>query len=232
MIVGNGCTNWTYDTIPATVPELYWRSLVSQELHDNIISAKCDLAVVPFNGNLTEECTGYMNKFNGLIEKIDLYNIYGPCWSANVTPGVHDHHNVLSGYHSDSNLAIKMIDGQLKTHKRFSSSREYTPWFYGKQGDSPNDISPCTFGIPLIEWANSEKVREQLHIPSKVQAYDLCVGPVDWWGYTMNPIGSQWIWEKLKNDYRFLKYSGDQDGAVPTLGTLGWINALDWEIKD
>jgi hypothetical protein len=29
-----------------------------------------------------------------------------------------------------------------------------------------------------------------------------------------------------------LKFSGDQDGAVPTIGTIGWINSLGWETKE
>jgi len=26
-----------------------------------------------------------------------------------------------------------------------------------------------------------------------------------------------------------LKFSGDQDGAVPTTGSIGWINTLGWD---
>jgi len=132
MIVGNGVTNWTYDTTPATVTELYWRSLISQQLHDNITAAKCDYSMIEFENDISAECMDYMTKFNSLIDKVNIYNIYGTCWNANITPSVHDHHNVLSAYNSDSNMAIKMIDGQLRTHKRFSSSREYTPWTYSK----------------------------------------------------------------------------------------------------
>jgi hypothetical protein len=28
-----------------------------------------------------------------------------------------------------------------------------------------------------------------------------------------------------------LKYSGDTDGIVSTKGTVGWIDALGWDIK-
>merc|ERR1719223_1445620 len=85
MIVGNGVTNWTYDTMPATVTELYWRSLISQQLHDNITAAKCDYSMIEFENDISAECMEYMTKFNSLIDKVNIYNIYGTCWNANIT---------------------------------------------------------------------------------------------------------------------------------------------------
>lgn len=46
--------------------------------------------------------------------------------------------------------------------------------------------------------------------------------------YTRDPNGSQWIYEALQGKYRMLHYSGDTDGAVPTLGTQNWIATLGW----
>lgn len=43
-------------------------------------------------------------------------------------------------------------------------------------------------------------------------------------------VGSQWVWEGLKGNYRMLKFSGDIDGAVPTKGTTGWIDSLNQTI--
>ena len=45
-------------------------------------------------------------------------------------------------------------------------------------------------------------------------------------------IGSQWIYESLKGEYRMLHFSGDIDGAVPTTGTLGWIKSMNPTIKE
>ena len=62
-----------------------------------------------------------------------------------------------------------------------------------------------------------------MHIPEYVQPWNLC-SDID---YTSLEIGSQGIWESLKGKYRMLKFSGDTDGAVPTKGTLRWIETLN-----
>ena len=38
MMVGNGVTNWTYDTMPATTDMGYWHSIMSQDMHDKMVA--------------------------------------------------------------------------------------------------------------------------------------------------------------------------------------------------
>jgi hypothetical protein len=42
--------------------------------------------------------------------------------------------------------------------------------------------------------------------------------------------GSQWVYEALRGKYKILFFSGDVDGAVPSFGSLQWINELNWKI--
>ena len=42
FMVGNGVTNWEYDTTTAYLDMAYWHSLMNTELHDKITNAKCD----------------------------------------------------------------------------------------------------------------------------------------------------------------------------------------------
>ena len=45
--------------------------------------------------------------------------------------------------------------------------------------------------------------------------------------------GTVWIYPILKNyGYRLMHYSGDTDGAIPTLGTRMWINELGWKVSN
>jgi carboxypeptidase C (cathepsin A) len=45
--------------------------------------------------------------------------------------------------------------------------------------------------------------------------------------------GSVWIYPILKEyGYRLMHYSGDTDGAIPTLGTRKWVEAQGWNITN
>jgi hypothetical protein len=48
--------------------------------------------------------------------------------------------------------------------------------------------------------------------------------------YTKYPNGSIEVYENLKGKYKILFYSGDTDLAVPTIGTTGWIDNLNWPV--
>lgn len=62
--------------------------------------------------------------------------------------------------------------------------------------------------------------------------WDLCRGEVDDFWYESSAQASQWIWEALRGKYRFLKYSGDTDAAVPTTGTRWWIDSMNLPILE
>jgi serine carboxypeptidase-like clade 1 len=92
-------------------------------------------------------------------------------------------------------------------------------------------LPACTFGNPILDYLNRADVREAFNIPADIQAWDLCTESINI-EYQRDPNGSQWIYEALAGKYRMLHYSGDVDGAVPTLGTENWINSLNWDVSE
>jgi serine carboxypeptidase-like clade 2 len=55
----------------------------------------------------------------------------------------------------------------------------------------------------------------------------MCGGNILGWDYTRSKTGSYPLYPNLiSKGYRIWIYSGDTDGAVPTLGTLYWINRI------
>jgi len=71
-----------------------------------------------------------------------------------------------------------------------------------------------------------------MNIPDSVQAWDMCSDEVGN-NYHYQLEGSLFIYKILMQyDYKILFFSGDTDGAVPTLGTRRWIETLNLDIKE
>mmetsp|Transcript_63889 Transcript_63889/g.88218 ORF Transcript_63889/g.88218 Transcript_63889/m.88218 type:complete len:384 (-) Transcript_63889:87-1238(-) len=204
FMVGNGVTNWHYDTSAAYIEMAYWHSLYDTELYNKIHEHNCDFGGVAME-NLTARCLAYFLEFQQLVSDVNIYDIYGTCWGLGDAP-------------------------QLYSNKKSFTAADYTPWAFRAPTQEEHRLTglpPCTFGNPIIDYLNSSEVRDALHIPDSIQSWDLCKDDID---YTRGAEGSQWIYEKLQGKYRMLKFSGDTDGAVPTYGTQGWINELNWNI--
>ena len=158
---------------------------------------------------------------------INIYNVYGYCYD---TTPPSSNEEAFEMYQAESQVGFQVVDGELRTYKKYATPQDYTPWAFPSFAQDRTllrDLPPCTFGYPLIEYLNRADVKESLHIPSYVQAWDLCTSEIS---YTELEQASQWIYEKLGKKYRKLIYSGDCDGAVPTEGTLNWINSLNYTV--
>jgi hypothetical protein len=171
-----------------------------------------------------------LDDFEQDIEYINLYNIYGTCYG-----GATDAEKL-------SNDIQNLRGGKSKAAKKGYTMKDYTPWAFRSKNkkrlvratedetENVGGLPPCTFGIPLMDFMNDAEVRTQMHIPTKVQNWTMCK---DDFNYTMYVNATQSIWDdkNLYSKYRMLKYSGDKDGVVPTIGSLWWINSLNRAIK-
>jgi hypothetical protein len=223
-LVGNGVTNWKYDTTPAYLEMGYWHGLYDTEMYQSLKDNQCDFSNAQWNTNITDTCNALMDRFNDLTSQINIYDIYGICYA---TGSKSDQFTL----YSSSDMGLSKVGNEIKPYKKSYSAADYTPFLYkGKHAKKMlRDLPPCTFGNPIIEYLNSAAVRQALHIPANVQAWDLCTSSI---GYTESVKGSQWVYEELKGIYKILFYSGDTDGAVPTYGSIQWINEMNWTIKE
>ena len=81
-------------------------------------------------------------------------------------------------------------------------------------GDAP----PCVYDGGVSHFLNDQTVRTALHIPASAPAWEMCANP-NTFHYSIAANGSYWIYPELKAaGLDILFFSGDTDGAVPTLG--------------
>ena len=103
-------------------------------------------------------------------------------------------------------------------------------WLHSSQrlfsnGQPVPGLPPCTDGIGPYTFLNNPTVQAAIHVNSSVE-WLMCVGGSNW-TYTRSPKGSYYLYPNLiRKGYRIWIYSGDTDGAVPTTGTLFWVNQL------
>ena len=172
------------------------------------------------------------------IEYINIYNIYGECYG-----GANDTEKFSNDLESYRNGGERR-ELRATQPKKGYTARDYTPWMFrnkkklglvrssAEAEERPvGDLPPCTFGIPLMDFMNDPEVRTQMHIPEYVQNWTMCK---DDFNYTMFENATQSIWEdkNLYSNYRMMKFSGDKDGCVPTIGSLGWILSMGRDIVD
>jgi len=80
MMVGNGVTNWTYDSDNAMLNMTYHHALFNDELWDKMQSHKCNYEGYPFDIMPSEECQEFHKEWDNLTENIDIYNIFSPVY--------------------------------------------------------------------------------------------------------------------------------------------------------
>jgi len=86
-------------------------------------------------------------------------------------------------------------------------------------------IPPCGAWLGAYEYLRNATVRKALNIPTTVQPWMLCTN-MDYVSDYLH--GSLYTYGYLiRSGLRILIYSGDTDGAVPTIGTREWINSLN-----
>lgn len=172
-----------------------------------------------------------------LTEKIDVYNVYGKCWQkkSNTTIARNQPHFAIKNGQfesvSDERKLIRNSENIGKFHQ--------TPWLNNalKNHKGPGEVPPCVYAENLISYFNRQDVKDALHIDpmfSSDYQWTMCVKDYGQ-NYTMDIKASQYIWEMLIEDgsYKLLKFSGDMDMSVPSLGTQGWIDAMNLnEVKE
>lgn len=229
MLVGNGCTNWTYDTMPATLEEAFPKALMGQELHDKMVADMCDYTNLQFpdQPQPTAACNGYLNTFMTYIADIDIYNLYEPADASPIgkcTKGKSKSNVLGFTEYLEKIYKTKSDNETTPVTKKLDTASWYQPYLKRAQRKAGLCGDEELTANWITNFFNSTVTRTALHIPDNLlsQNWTMCAN-ID---YTILQQGSQFVWEQDKGKYRMLKFSGDKDGSVPTIGSTNWINAM------
>jgi hypothetical protein len=178
MMVGNGVTNWDYDTIPAYIELANAHSFIDPEVYAQMKALDCKYPGYALYNSNDKVCDDLLAKFNNDVGAVNVYDTLGKCYIQN---GEKDIRNFL---HKEGGL--KFLGGEPNKQASWDN---YTPWMTAlkKGSDGLGVVPPCVDGAPVVGYLNKPEVLEALHIPSGLKAWDMCEDDID---YTVLPIGS------------------------------------------
>lgn len=221
FIVGNGCTNWSYDVEPAMPATFANFNLIPMDLYETLNVNNCTYYFREvYEGSSSPICINAWTKAMELTMHLNIYDLYRP----ELIPG---NNNTMDEMRFNR-YGETEIGGKMHTYKRGMTAAEYTPWARSLFHQQP---AGTIYGDFISDYMNRADVRAAFNIPDKVGPWEQCSGKI-WTGYKMSQECSQWIYPILKNKVRMMFYSGDTDGIVPTYGSKQWIKELNWPVTD
>jgi cathepsin A (carboxypeptidase C) len=196
FMVGNGVTNYAYDTLGSMPDYFFQHGIFPPTIYDEIIYETCE---DPYGS----DCENFLFG-SAYVQNLNIYDLYRWCYNENETTSVQN--------------------GPLKFHKNYARFLDLLK--NDKAGPLPGMTAPCIDGLGAYTWLNNPAVRTGLHIPSSINYnwamcveinYDINQALGSYFIYEqLVPL----------NKYKIMFFSGDADASVSILGTQRWIAEL------
>jgi hypothetical protein len=173
MMIGNGVTNWTYDTLPASIGFSYWHALTDDVFNDNVTAHGCDFSGLNFGRFPSKACLELYAEFQNLTSMLDMYNIFKPVYGPTG--------NMMDIYPETANLPRKLqmfptpaeyAKQEAAEKKKKFGHTQYTPWMISKEHSKPN-VYVGILTSP-IDYLNDKDVQTALHIPDDTPPWTEC----------------------------------------------------------
>lgn len=205
--IGNGYLDKTY-LGNSIIFFGYYHGLFGKKLWNDLTSYCCKGGVSQQNCNFansdSDYCVNAVSAASVIIQGqgLNVYNLYAKC------------------QHSSYGYSRDKADRKLLLNS-----------FKIKMNLTVEDDPPCIDSSNLRNWLNQKTVRTALHIPSKVQPWDICSLDVE--------IGYQRIYSTMKPQIiklissgrlRGLIYNGDVDMACNFLGDEWFVDNLPFKV--
>ena len=211
ILVGNGLTLQSVDVENSMVEFTFWRGLISIELYEQYLRICPHVPEDNFilrDDNVTHECNVVRRKIRNNLEGLDIYGIYRPCPKKKINDLYDENY-----YSSFKYTFIKQLKEKYKKELKLEPEEGIWP-------------SSCIDDNTKFKFLNDEKIQKKLNVSKK---WSECTGINYPWGESF------WFYNSyIKNLKNFTSwfFSGTQDMAVDTLGSLRWIDKLNLDIKN
>jgi len=226
MLVGNGATDWDFDVSPSFPETVYNFNMIGKKQIDYFRENNCTYFFNDFKNHTGPAgCNSVWDEINIITGDMNWYDLYRKNYDVLGSFPTDQANKPLVGRENPERLGVATINGEEKTYTRGFTMSEYTPWINHLKNSAPE--KEVVLGFSFTDYLNREDVRTALNIPSYLQPYEACSSQIR---YNLQEEASLWIYPILKAaGYRALFYSGDTDGAVPTYGSIQWIEKLGWK---
>ena len=240
ILVGNGLTDFDTDVERSMVEFGFYHGMISIETY-NKFKRNCPHKpdeLVPeenesqsndgfYPRNVTHECNQIRNEIRNSLGGSDIYGIYRLCPSRPKTT-LYDPLNLKSKYKHTMKYTIleKLRQYKIKQMNSYPNINEENL----KKMEPENDVWPngCYGDAFFDEFLNKQEVKEKLGIIDTSIEWTQCFDV----NYEMSDSYKFYSETMLKYpDVKVWVFSGTEDGVLPTLGTMRWINKLGYNIE-
>lgn len=167
-------------------------------------------------------CNDYWEELNNQLYCVNFYDLFRTNYEFNCAN--------TSSIPKKARFGSVEIEGRNLTYARGHTAAQRAPWLKALFREGHPAINTIV-GDAQSDYVNRPDVRKALNIPSYLGPYQQCNDQM-YTTYKSYREGSVWIYPTLKAyGYKLMHYSGDTDGAIPTLGTRKWIDKQKWKVS-
>lgn len=160
-MVGNGATDWDFDSMPTFPDTVFNFNLIPRRVLDTWNTNGCHLYFDDvYPATMPLKCKETWAQMENATKNLNWYDLYRP--------------NIASALKTqdESRIGHAIVDGKIKTYKRGFTMKEYTPFL--KRHMLMHQEDSMILGDFLTDYMNRADVRTAFHIPSSAPAWEMC----------------------------------------------------------
>ena len=235
IMPGNPLTSFETDFEKSLVEFDYWHGIISDETWNGFLNNCPHLPIenekiINNNNykdypeeNVTHLCNVYRQQIQNAFNGNDIYGIYRKCPVSNNNNKKH----ILT----NQDVFIHGIKNHIKNQRKKYNSNKKNNIKFKNEYEPPISLWPsvsCSEDSTMRIFLNENSTQEKLGFTT-YKEWNECTLINYPWNESIE-FYNKFIVEHKDLNLKVWVYSGDQDAAIPTLGTIRWIHNLGYNI--